>query len=38
MWPYPLMLLAFDTSTAACTAALFDGSGACIARRDELIG
>jgi len=32
------MLLAFDTSTAACTAALFDGSGACIARRDELIG
>jgi tRNA threonylcarbamoyladenosine biosynthesis protein TsaB len=32
------MLLAFDTSTAACTAALFDGSGACIDRRDELIG
>lgn len=32
------MILAFDTSTAACTAALFDGSGACIARRDELIG
>ena len=38
MWPYWIMLLAFDTSTAACTAALFDGSGACIARRDELIG
>ena len=38
MWPYWVMLLAFDTSTAACTAALFDGSGACIARRDELIG
>ena len=32
------MLLAFDTSTAACTAALFDGSGACIGRRDEVIG
>jgi tRNA threonylcarbamoyladenosine biosynthesis protein TsaB len=32
------MLLALDTSTGACTAALFDGSGACIARRDELIG
>jgi len=32
------MILAFDTSTAACTAALFDGSGACVARRDELIG
>ena len=32
------MLLAFDTSSAACTAALFDGVGACIARRDELIG
>lgn len=32
------MLLAFDTSTAACTAALFDGSDDCIARRDELIG
>jgi tRNA threonylcarbamoyladenosine biosynthesis protein TsaB len=34
----PTMLLAFDTSSAACTAALFDGSGACIARADELIG
>jgi len=32
------MILAFDTSTAACTAALFDGSGDCIAHRDELIG
>ncbi len=32
------MILAIDTSTAACTAALFDGSGECVARRDELIG
>lgn len=32
------MILAFDTSTAACTAALFDGSGQCIASRDEVIG
>src|SRR3954468_21505656 len=32
------MILAFDTSSAACTAALFDGSGKCIARRDERIG
>jgi tRNA threonylcarbamoyl adenosine modification protein YeaZ len=32
------MLLAFDTSSAACTAALFDGSGACVAHRDEIIG
>ena len=32
------MLLAFDTSSAACTAALFDGTGACIAKADELIG
>jgi tRNA threonylcarbamoyl adenosine modification protein YeaZ len=32
------MILAFDTSSAACTAALFDGAGACIARRDEVIG
>ncbi|HXS48840.1 MAG TPA: tRNA (adenosine(37)-N6)-threonylcarbamoyltransferase complex dimerization subunit type 1 TsaB [Sphingomicrobium sp.] len=31
------MLLAFDTSSVACTAALFDGAR-CIARRDELIG
>ena len=32
------MLLAFDTSSAACTAALFDGEGACLARADEVIG
>jgi tRNA threonylcarbamoyl adenosine modification protein YeaZ len=32
------MILAFDTSTAACTVALFDGSGKCVAQRDELIG
>jgi len=32
------MILAIDTSTAACTAALFDDAGACIARADELIG
>jgi tRNA threonylcarbamoyl adenosine modification protein YeaZ len=32
------MILAFDTSTAACTAALFGGSGQCVARSDELIG
>jgi len=32
------MLLAFDTSSAACTAALFDEAGECIARRDEVIG
>lgn len=32
------MILAIDTSTAACTAALFDAAGACVARRDELIG
>ena len=32
------MLLAFDTSSSACTAALFDGDGACVARADELIG
>jgi tRNA threonylcarbamoyladenosine biosynthesis protein TsaB len=31
------MILAFDTSSAACTAALFDG-GQCVARKDELIG
>lgn len=31
------MLLAFDTSSAACTAALFE-RGQCIARKDELIG
>ena len=32
------MILAFDTSSAACTAALFDGAGSCIARSDEIIG
>ena len=32
------MLLAFDTSSAACTAALFDKDGVCLARADELIG
>lgn len=32
------MILAFDTSSSACTAALFDGAGACIASRDEMIG
>ena len=32
------MLLAIDTSTAACTAALFDSRGECLGRADELIG
>ena len=32
------MILAIDTSTAACTVALFDGTGTCIARQDEVIG
>src|SRR4051794_10454170 len=32
------MILAFDTSSAACTAALFDEDGACLASRDEQIG
>ena len=31
------LTLAFDASTAACTAALFDESGECIARADERI-
>lgn len=31
------LTLAFDSSTAACTAALFDESGKCIARADEKI-
>jgi tRNA threonylcarbamoyladenosine biosynthesis protein TsaB len=34
----PEMLLAFDTSSAACTVALFDIAGACIASADEVIG
>jgi tRNA threonylcarbamoyladenosine biosynthesis protein TsaB len=34
----PPMILAFDTSSAACTAALFDETGACFAKADELIG
>ena len=32
------MILALDTSTAACTAALFDDGGRCVAGRDERIG
>ena len=32
------MLLAFDTSSAACTVALFDGAGRCVASTDEVIG
>jgi tRNA threonylcarbamoyl adenosine modification protein YeaZ len=32
------MILALDSSTASCTAALFDSSGACIASADEQIG
>ena len=32
------MILAFDTSTAACTAALFDADGTLLDRRDEVIG
>lgn len=32
------MILALDTSTAACTAALFDDDGSCLGRADELIG
>jgi tRNA threonylcarbamoyl adenosine modification protein YeaZ len=32
------MILAFDTSSAACTAALFGGDGAWVGRRDEVIG
>jgi len=32
------MILAIDTSTAACTAALFDDAGKCIAQADEIIG
>jgi tRNA threonylcarbamoyl adenosine modification protein YeaZ len=32
------VILALDTSTAACTAALFDETRQCVAARDELIG
>lgn len=32
------MILALDTSTAACTAALFDSGDQCAGSRDELIG
>ena len=32
------MILAFDTSTPACTAALFAADGSLFARRDDLIG
>ena len=32
------MILAIDTSTAACSAALFGDDGECLARHDELIG
>lgn len=32
------MILAIDTSTAACSAALFGSAGECMAHRDELIG
>ena len=32
------MILAIDTSTAACSAALFSATGECIAQRDEMIG
>jgi tRNA threonylcarbamoyl adenosine modification protein YeaZ len=32
------MILAFDTSSAACTAALFDDGGRLLAQRDEIIG
>ncbi|MES2327648.1 MAG: tRNA (adenosine(37)-N6)-threonylcarbamoyltransferase complex dimerization subunit type 1 TsaB [Pseudomonadota bacterium] len=34
----PLMILAFDTSSAACTAALFDESGTVVVARDDIIG
>jgi tRNA threonylcarbamoyl adenosine modification protein YeaZ len=32
------MLLAFDTSSSACTVALFDSAGVCLASADEVIG
>ncbi|MES2002132.1 MAG: tRNA (adenosine(37)-N6)-threonylcarbamoyltransferase complex dimerization subunit type 1 TsaB [Pseudomonadota bacterium] len=31
------MILAFDTSSSACTAALFDGAGLCLSSVDEII-
>ena len=32
------MILAIDTSTSACSAALFGADGTCLGQRDELIG
>ncbi len=32
------MILAFDTSSAACTAALFDDAGTVVVARDDIIG
>ena len=32
------MLLAFDTSSSACTVAVFDEAGECVAKADELLG
>src|SRR5687768_8493268 len=32
------MILAIDTSTAACSAALFDAAGECVGSADERIG
>jgi len=34
----PLMILAFDTSSAACTVALFDAAGTVVGARDDIIG
>ena len=38
MTTIPPMILAFDTSSAACTVALFDDTGACVGSRDKLLG
>ena len=38
MTTIPSVILAFDTSSSACTAALFDGDGRCLGSRDEVIG